>query len=202
MHFSLPKNKSEQRNISLPPPAPSYLFLSFRCSHPPHSPRGLFIDIIMGNFRQHGKIYFTSCSSWSNFEWASAKKKCAEERKKSFRQFTGRGETGKLFFNRYRCCLGEFFGGEWKCPPVFLTLLLHFPSIAGCHHQFGCIREEIEKFNCGIFQPPNHPNSRAVLGVRVEGKHREAIKNLKTLEKFNFTHLNESDWRVVEAGEL
>lgn len=34
----------------------------------------LFIDIIMGNFRQHGKIYFTSCSSWSNFKWGREKK--------------------------------------------------------------------------------------------------------------------------------
>lgn len=78
MHFPSQKIKKGNQVKCF---AISSFFLSFAFSFFTR----LFIDIIMGNFRQHEKIYFTSCSSWSNFQW--------EE---------GKVYLGKLFFHRYR----------------------------------------------------------------------------------------------------
>lgn len=102
------------------------VFSSLSCCFPIVRSTRLFIDIIMGNFRQHEKIYFTSCSSWSNFE--------------SEKRGQGKVYRGKLFFYRYRCCWLIFPCGLWGTsarPPEFSTFS------ARCHHQFGCIREAV-----------------------------------------------------------
>lgn len=64
IHFP-PEKKAQQRVEHFAISSFSIVCYVFRFSR--------FIDIIMGNFRQHEKIYFTSCSSWSNFEWEEGK---------------------------------------------------------------------------------------------------------------------------------
>lgn len=130
----------------------------------------LFIDIIMGNFRQHEKIYFTSCSSWSNFEWG-----------------VGKVYRGKLFFHRYRSAFssgkGELFLSNFQVPTRFSTF-----SPRCCQHQFGCIKEKrrgvVERTGrnqnsiVDLFTPPQTQIRR--IFRRWEGAENErAIKILK-----------------------
>jgi hypothetical protein len=68
--FSLPKNKSEQRAHCISP----FFSIASRCFFL-FQLHELFIDIIMGNFRQHGRIYFTSCFELIEFRMSARKKK-------------------------------------------------------------------------------------------------------------------------------
>ena len=111
---------------------------------------GLFIDIIMGNFRQHRKIYFTSCLSWSNFEHEWKR----EERGAWREKFTGENcfpiDTVFLFF--FRVDFVEFsttHQSSWLSPLAAATINLD----ALKKNHFGMGSEKKTKIQLWIFQP-------------------------------------------------
>lgn len=138
----------------------------------------LFIDIIMGNFRQHGKIYFTSCSR-ELIEFRMEEEK-----------FTGQNCFSIDIGASCLLLLLREFAGIFKYPPELPRFRL-----SHCHHQFGCIKEakKIENSIADSFLSllaETEIRRMFLYAAWVSGAGGKELKmcnkNLKTLEEFNF----------------